>query len=113
MDKGYLYKCCSDSVDPGHSNVTVKSLFKAAAIIRNLNFVTKKEIFDFVFRQKLSTWPTCIWYNWKGLEKTFSMIFMSLSYVVTKLWCFEIFFIIGKVRGWLLLEGRLLPCSAY
>ena len=26
---------------------------------------------------------------------------------MTKLWCFEVFFIIGKVRGWLLLEGLL------
>ena len=33
---------------------------------------------------------------------------MSLSYVVTKLWCLDIFFSIGKVRGRLLLEGRLL-----
>ena len=39
---------------------TVMSLFIATAIIKNFNFVTEKEILDFVIDKKLWVWSTCI-----------------------------------------------------
>ena len=63
----------------------------AAAIIRNFNFVPEKEILDFVLGKELSVWPTCIWFHSKDLVKTFPVVF-ELSYVMTKLWCFEFLF---------------------
>ena len=53
-------------------------VYIATAIIKIFNFVTEKEILDYVYRKKLSV--LCIGYNWKGREKTFPMVFELFLY---------------------------------